>query len=107
MHCRPLQLLHGRPTLAASHLTFRVRQGTHALLIFRGRSSALDRFCASPPEPKVLIADAMMSTIAYGGEDPEGAEGLMWRSGGNSVYFVISELVVGSIESISESRTVL
>ena len=36
-HCRLVQLLQGRPTTAASHLTLRARQGTQALLAFRAR----------------------------------------------------------------------
>ena len=85
--CLLVQLLQGRPTTAASHLTLRARQGTHALLILRARFPVSPALCGSLPEAEVFIEGRGGFFVACNGVDDQGIEeGLTWWSDGVFLY---------------------
>lgn len=85
-HCLLVQLLQGRPVSAASHLTLRARQGTHALLTLRARFPVSPALCGSLPEAEVFIEEGGAFVVAYNSVDDQGIEGLPWWSDGVFLY---------------------
>lgn len=77
-HCLLVQLLQGRPIKAASHLTLRARQGSHALFALRARFPVFPARCGSLPEAEIFIEGRGAFVVACNGVDDQGIKQLTY-----------------------------
>lgn len=78
-HCLLVQLLQGRPITAASHLTLRTRQGTHALLALRADFPVSPALCGELPDAEVVFIEGGAAFVVACND--VGIKGLWWWSG--------------------------